>query len=100
MTRLGDFSKETLAVDAISADIGLLEKLAERGGTLCEADLRLLLQCNARLLKVLPVLSANAAPSQFSPPASKIPGSPAVNPSGVKTIRTAPSPIKRHVNAA
>lgn len=100
MTRLGDFSKETLAVDAISADVGLLEKLAERGGTLCEADLSLLLRCNTRLLKVLPMLSANAVPSQISRPSTKIPGAPVAKTPGVKTIRTAPWPAKRHVNAA
>ena len=63
MTRLGNFSSETLAVDPISADIGLLEKLAACGGALTEDDLALLARCNDRLTRLLPSLTANEAPS-------------------------------------
>ena len=63
MTRLGDFSNETLAVDAISADIGLLEKLAARGGVLTDDDLARLARCSARLTRLLPVFFANEMPS-------------------------------------
>ena len=62
MTRLGDFASETLAVDTISADIGLLEKLAACGGALTEDDLALLVRCNDRLTRLLPSLTANEAP--------------------------------------
>ncbi len=61
MTRLGDFSNETLAVDAVADDIDLLEKLAARGGSLSENDLRLLARCHARLSRLLPMLATNGA---------------------------------------
>ncbi|MGI9511606.1 MAG: hypothetical protein ACR2OL_01775 [Anderseniella sp.] len=60
MTRLGNFSLETLAVDAMAAELDLLEGLAARGGTLDEYDLNLLAQCNARLSRMLQALAANA----------------------------------------
>ncbi len=63
MTRLGNFSSETLAVDAISADIGLLEKLAARGGVLTDDDLARLARCSARLTRLLPLFFANEMPS-------------------------------------
>ena len=59
MTRLGHFSDQTLAVDSVSADVGLLEKLAARGGTLCEDDMRLLVRCNERLSDLIGLLAAN-----------------------------------------
>ncbi len=59
MTRSGDFSDEALAVDAVAADIELLEKLAARGGSLSEYDLGLLARCQARLSRLLPMLAAN-----------------------------------------
>lgn len=59
MTRLGHFSNETIAVDSMSADVELLEKLAARGNTLCEDDMRLLVRCNARLSDLISLLVAN-----------------------------------------
>ncbi len=73
MNRFDNFSDESLAVEAISADVGLLEKLAARGGTLCEDDLKLLMQCNARLIRLLPELSVNAACSGTRSSASRPP---------------------------
>lgn len=61
MTRLGNFSDETLAVDAVSAEIDLLAKLAARGSTLSEGDMKLLVRCNARLSHLIPLLAANNA---------------------------------------
>jgi hypothetical protein len=61
MTRLGNFSNETLAVDAVSADINPLEKPAARCGTLSEGDMKLLARCNARLSHLIPLLAANNA---------------------------------------
>ena len=63
MTRLGNFSGETLAVDTISDDISLLEKLAACGGALSEDDLALLARCNDRLTRLLPSLAASEEPS-------------------------------------
>ncbi len=74
MTRLGGFSIESLAVDSVSADIDLLEKLAARGGTLCEYDMKLLARCNARLSQLIPVLAASkATAASGSSPAAKPP---------------------------
>ena len=61
MTQSGNFSEEILAVDAMSADIGLLEKLAARGGTLSEADIDLLARCHVRLEQLVELLAANNA---------------------------------------
>lgn len=61
MSRLGNFSDETLAVQSIFEDIGLLEKWTARGESLCADDLYLLMQCNSRLSRLLQVLSAGAA---------------------------------------
>ncbi len=59
MSRLGNFSDDTLAVESIFEDIGLLEKRAARGGRLGEDDLCLLIQCNSRLSRLLQDLSAD-----------------------------------------
>lgn len=77
MTRLGNFSSETLAVDTISADIGLLEKLAACGAVLTEDDLALLARCNDRLTRLLPSLAANEAPSGSGIPVAGVQDRPA-----------------------
>lgn len=61
MTGLNNFSEETLAVDSVSADLDVLEKLVAGGGSLSEDDLKLLVQCNARLSRLIPLLTANKA---------------------------------------
>lgn len=71
MTRLGNFSNETLAVDAVAAEIDLLEKLAARGGALSEFDLNLLAQCSARLSRMLPALAANTKTLEHRPISSR-----------------------------
>ncbi len=92
MTRSGDFSDETLAVDSIAADIELLEKLAARGGSLSEYDLGLLARCHARLSRLLPILAANGRDSHLrSAPARKRP---------VKLKKGRRSLMKHHINSA
>lgn len=61
MTRLDNSLNEELAVDAISSDIALLERLAAGGGTLCGSDMELLAQYNERLLRLMSVFSANSS---------------------------------------
>ena len=58
MTRLGNLSGATVAVEAISSDIAILEKLAVSGGDLSWDDLALLAHCNDRLTQLLPALAA------------------------------------------
>ena len=97
MTRLGNFSNETLAVDAVSAEINLLEKLAARGATLSEGDVKLLVRCNARLSHLILLLAANyavannAAAGTRSSPARKRPA---------KLKKGRQSLMKFHVNSA
>jgi hypothetical protein len=92
MTRFGDFSIEILAVDAVSADIDLLEKLVARGGTLCECDMKSLARCNARLSHLIPLLAAsNAAAEAHSSHARKPPA---------KLKKGRLSLMKFHVNSA
>ena len=92
MTRLGDFSDETLAVDTVAADIELLEKLAARGGSLSEQDLGLLARCHARLSRLLPMLAANGRNLDLrSAPVRKRP---------VKLKKGRRSLMKHHVNSA
>ena len=77
MTRLGNFSEETLAVDSISADIDLLARVAGRGGTLSEYDIELLTRCSLRLSQLIPALSANIAAAA---PQTSLARRPAVRP--------------------
>ncbi|WP_108883510.1 hypothetical protein [Anderseniella sp. Alg231-50] len=89
MTGLNNFSEETIAVDSVSADLDVLEKLAAGGGTLSEDDFKLLVQCSARLSRLIPLLTANnAAAGNRKSPARKRPAKP-------KTARQ--SPTKFHL---
>ena len=91
MTRLGDFSSESLAVDAVVADIELLERLARRGGALDEHELQLLARCNERLSHLLAMLAANAASAapRTKPPVKR----------PVKLRKGRRSLMKHHVNS-
>ena len=92
MTQLDSFSEESLAVDAVSAEIDLLEKLAARGRTLCECDMKLLARCNARLSHLIPLLAANNAAAEAHSSHARKP------PAKLKKGRL--SLMKFHVNSA
>jgi hypothetical protein len=62
MTENNIFADETLAVDAISDEIGLLERKFERGCQLDRADLQVLMQCSLRLTRLVSNLSFVNAP--------------------------------------
>ena len=62
MTENDIFADEILAVDAISDEIGLLERRCERGCQLAPADLQILMQCSLRLARLVSSLSVVNAP--------------------------------------
>jgi hypothetical protein len=92
MSRLGNFSDDTLAVESVFQDIGILERLAARGDRLCDDDLYLLMQCNSRLTRLLQVLSSETTSPRHCESVACTPE--------ISLEKTSETSAKLHVNAA